>query len=88
MDSKTLNDFIIENVDKKLKQYGQFVCNIFEGENSHGDASLYIEICYKDEAVRVPAAVTLALRTLLRDELLAKNENRFPYLKYLFEVSE
>lgn len=86
MKDKMLENLITKTVDDKLKPYGQFVCDVLEGENSQGHPSLFVEICYMNDAEKVPASVTLSLRTLLRDKLLHQGELRFPYLKYLIEL--
>jgi hypothetical protein len=69
-------------VDSKLEDYGQFVCDIFEGENMSGDPSYFIEVCFNNQAQRVPASITVELRSKLRTELLRAGDLRFPYLSY------
>jgi hypothetical protein len=73
---------ITELVDNKLRDYGQFVCDIYKGTSTAGDASYFVEICFTDQAQRVPAHVTVELRSELRSALLDAGDQHFPYLSY------
>ncbi len=72
-------------VDEELEPYGQFVCDIYKGDNTQGDPSYFVEVCFQDQAQRVPAAVTVGLRSKLRTALLRLGDERFPYFKYLLD---
>jgi hypothetical protein len=83
--SNSTLEMITEIVDQELGTYGQFVCNIDEGNNTWGDPSYFIEVCFDDLAQRVPAKVTVELRSKLRTELLRIGDGKFPYFSYNFE---
>jgi len=85
VEAASLYEFVQKIVDDALEPHGHFLCNLYEGQNSQGEESLFVEVCYSGNARNVPAADSLKLRTKLRDELFAQGEKRFPYLSYLFE---
>jgi hypothetical protein len=82
-EDSSVPETICRIVNEKIAEYGQFVCDLSVGLNSDGEESIFIEICYIDTAIPVPADVTINLRTTLRDELWNIGEKRFPYLSYL-----
>lgn len=82
---KRASDLIHRIVNEDLREYGQFVCDLYVGANTVGDPSLFVEICYAGGAIPVPAAVSVRLNSKLREALLRIGEERFPYLTYLVD---
>lgn len=86
--TEQIKDLICKIVDEKLEPFGQFACNLYEGEDNRGDESLFVEVCYAGDAIPVPAKISIELRSNLRDELLKVGETRFAYLRYLIDYPE
>jgi len=78
---------VTDTVDCELEVYGQFVCEVFEGEDFQGGPALYVEICYLEGAKSVPPVVQNRLQGKLCDVLHNLGEVRFPHMDFLFGSS-
>jgi hypothetical protein len=85
LQDEEIRNLICRTANEVLQKHGHFVCEIFEGFDHAGEEALFIDICYTQDAVPVPADDTLILRTRLRSALLETGEARFPFIGYRLE---
>jgi hypothetical protein len=75
---------IKEILKHRLSRFGFARAKIRAGEDHAGDPAIFIDAHYRLSKTPVDADVTIAARSEIRRELLARGEDRFPYLRNHF----
>jgi hypothetical protein len=69
-------------IDGMLQQYDLETCGIEVARDSSGDEAIFIDICYRLNAIEFDASAINAVRSAVRSMLIENGEERFPYIRH------
>jgi hypothetical protein len=69
---------------ENLSRYGFVRATIEPGEDHDRDPAIFVDAEYQLSDEAVDGRITLATQSMLRDQLIALGEDRFPYLRHHF----